>query len=224
MAKLRSLAVLCLSLSTTGCVLYPYVRNVTASIHSVRVLDAVTEEDIPDARVALETGTITGEWAYWAPMKWLDVSEAKEAIGEGEMSRRSDGSFEVPRRWVWGYVGFFAMAPNDGSPHSVPYARIAVVAPGYHALSVPRMGRFVGEHSETTRVPRDWAISGSRSSDVDSSEKDLVDVACCESCEDGVLRFYLRKVGLEIAEDRDYFSRRAPNGLVQPVAATEPDP
>jgi len=206
--KFAPIAVLCLSLSGAGCIHFPYafLSNPTRSIHGVRVLDAVTEEDIAGSQVSVTIHKTNGNpTALWSS-GWLDQDEAREAIGDGELARQPSGLFTVPRRRVWGYQRLFGLTTNHQYPRSDPYACIVACAPGYHAVQYRSWDRRRPPLPFTVSTGRETAITGHRSSDTTPLDGDYIEVARCIAGEDGVLRFYLRKIRKEIEADPIFFT------------------
>jgi len=214
-----------LALASCGCGLIPvpYVADVTGTITGVRVLDAQTNEDIAGACASFHTGIAMTNWEPAWPPRLAATRECRkeDAPEDGSLSRDAAGVFQVPKRHGLGFFRPFGIGPLGVALYNPPIGVVEVSAPGYpeavllyYAGARPELG-----WTEGATVPCE-----SSSPDLDQAAPDAhtLEVVRCHSCEDGVLRFYLRKLGPEIAEEPDFFSRRAPNGLVQAAAGTEP--
>ena len=115
----------CLSLLGSGCSV-PYFASVRGPIRAIRVLDAESGEDIPEAKVALTSQTSA---IPWPAAVLVDVSRSERASG-GHVARgllrNADLSFHASSGLGMGSWGFFTGRPED--PNEYPRGFVVVDA------------------------------------------------------------------------------------------------
>jgi hypothetical protein len=192
MTKMRHfiLAASCLSLFASGCAV-PYLASVRGPIRKVRVLDAGTGVDVPEATVSL-TAQTSARFLGPPPCVLMcpDLCEVQAGKSRGVLLRNADLSFHMSSGFAPGSWGFFTGRPED--PNEYPRGVVIVNAPRYR----PAMLRYTagqilpGWSCVETLDPADPAAppEGAQAADADRPFQG----GRCELGDDGVLRFYLR--------------------------------
>ena len=186
-----SLVTCCLSLLSTGCSV-PYFASVRGSIRAVRVLDADSGEDIPQATVALTSQTSA---RYLGPPPCLltcpDLPEIRAGTARGSLLRNADLSFHASSGLGMGSWGFFTGTPED--PNEYPRGFIVADARGYRpAMLRYTVGRIQPGWSCVERSEQDDAASADGASTETTFQGNR-----CELGNDGILRFHLRRLEVE---------------------------
>jgi hypothetical protein len=184
------LAICCLGLSTSGCAV-PYFASVRGPIRSVRVLDAETGADVPEATVSLQSQM--SKRFLGPPSATLtcpDLSELQAGAARGRLLRNTDQSFHMSAGLGMGSHGYLTGRPED--PNEYPRGVVVVAAAGYR----PALLRYTVGHIEPGWFcvekldPDDSAAA--------TNNPQLAEAAAsfqggrCDLGADGVLRFHLR--------------------------------
>jgi hypothetical protein len=177
----------------SGCLAVPYVANVTGPIEKVRVLDAETGQDIPDARVAFDTEYLPrGMLQPNYSMGQAKPEDAAKSLSRGELTRRSDQSFSVPWRIGRGCVYIPLIAANyDGSLETRTYALLTAVAPGYHAATLCTSGNGIRDAGRLVEFSPD--LDSLPAAERQSPAFARREPSFCEYKGKGVVSFYLRR-------------------------------
>jgi hypothetical protein len=189
------LAACCLGLSTSGCAV-PYLASVRGPIRSVRVLDAETGADVPEATVSLQSQT---SMRFLGPppstLTCPDLCELQAGASRGVLLRNADRSFHMSGGLGMGSRGFFTGRPGD--PNEYPRGVVIVAAHGYR----PAMLRYT-----VGRIEPGWFCTEVLDpADLAPPSNDAATPAAaasfqggrCDLGTDGVLRFHLRPLGTE---------------------------
>jgi hypothetical protein len=158
------LAILVVCASSSGCIflgVYPYVQEVRGPIRGVRVRDAETGDDIPDAQVTFQSQVgspqssptfypLSKEELRYRNRGWFESEEdfIERSLTRGELHRDGDGVFAVPWRLKPG-VGLIAVSFGDGPSYCGPFGDDALVqsttitatAPGYEPMQLAYFSR-----------------------------------------------------------------------------------
>ena len=207
MTKVRYLVLtVCgLSLSTAGCSV-PYFASVRGPIRSVRVLDAETGADVPEATVSLQSQTSA---RFLGPppcsLTCPDLCEVRAGASRGHLLRNADLSFHMSGGLGMGSRGLFTGRPED--PNEYPRGVVIVAAHGYR----PAMLRYTvgslapGWSCVETLDPADLSASSDDPRTADAARS--FQGGRCELGDDGILRFRLRPLSSEgLAEKRPPFT------------------
>ena len=181
-----------LALSTSGCAV-PYFASVRGPVRSVRVLDAETAADIPEATVSLQSQTSA---RFLGPppctLACPDLCELRAGASRGRLLRNADRSFHMSGGLGMGSRGYFTGRPED--PNEYPRGVVIVAAPGYR----PAMLRYtVGPILPGWSCVETLDSADAASASHDTLKKDAGDAFQgnrCELGDDGVLRFHLRSL------------------------------
>jgi len=191
MSRYVFLAAACLSVSLSGCAV-PYYTNLTKSIHAIRVLDAESKADVPEAMVSLTSETSV---RFLGPppcsLRCPDLFEIRSALASGgDLKRNADGSFHVPYGCGKGSHGVFAGKSGDANQY--PRGIVVAQARGYR----PAMLRYTAG-----RIEPGFSCDEMNDPDVLDLPPDIQPEEAaaafrgnrCEFGTDGILRLYLRR-------------------------------
>jgi len=184
-------------LLASGCRLLPapYLADASGPVRTVRVLDAHSGADIPEARVWVQTG-LSGWPGTRQPQLLLldpDAPEAKQLLESQPLRRNDDDSFSVSKRIIIGLVSLGYALRNPAT------ATIAVSAPGYPMAAVkycaaqPPWPGWSASRSLSQHLP--VAQDDHSATTLETGEQ----IARCQCEEDGRLTFYLRRLTPEMA-------------------------
>jgi hypothetical protein len=189
--KYLYLLAICLSFSASGCAV-PYFTSLRGPIRGIRLIDAETGADIPEATVSL---TSQKSERYLGPppasLTCPNLVEQRSAAYRGVLKRNADLSYRVPSGLGMGTKGYFTGRPEDANEY--PRGIVLVTAQGYR----PAMLRYtVGQ------IMPGWSLAemvdpvGSSLSDsgLPGIASDSYQGDRCELGEDGILRFHLRPI------------------------------
>jgi hypothetical protein len=188
------------TLFTAGCGLIPvpYATEVTGPVRGIRVLDAGTGADIPQARATVEREMGMTNWVGARPPQLMilapDSAESRNNLALPSLTRRDDQAFNVPRHVLVGLMGMGYARKNP------PTAVVSVWAPDYpHAVLQYCVG-----HAPETGWTESRMMAGelgpANQPTLDSTPPVNTELVRCEFQQDGILRFYLRRLPPEMTE------------------------
>jgi hypothetical protein len=191
----------CLGLSATGCAV-PYLASVRGPIRNIRVLDAETGADVPEATVSLQSQVST---RFLGPppstLTCPDLCEVRAGASRGVLLRNADFTYHASSGLGMGSWGYFTGRPED--PNEYPRGVVIVDARGYRpAMLRYTVGRIQpGWSCAETVEPADPATPSdtARTATADRSFQG----GRCELGGDGILKFYVPRLSPEnVAEKR----------------------
>jgi len=185
-------AAICLGLSASGCSV-PYFASVRGPIHGIRLIDADSGADIPEATISLTSQT--SERFLGPPPCSLtcpNLIEQRAASYRGVLKRNADLSFHAPSGLGMGSRGYFTGRPED--PNEYPRGIVIVTARGYR----PAMLRYtVGQIQPGWSCSETIEPAGSTAPSDNLPPEDVGNSfqgGRCELGDDGILRFHLRPI------------------------------
>lgn len=176
-----------LGLTAAGCISIPYYASVRGPVRTIRILDADTGQDVPEATVSLTSQT--SERFLGPPPSFLTCPSLFEikAAAAGNLKRSEDLSFPAPVGLAEGSRGICVTTSGDANQY--PRGIITVDARGYRSA---KLRYTVGQ------IQPGWSCSetceDSEAAPPGSAHEELSgrsNTARCEFGNDGVLRFYL---------------------------------
>jgi hypothetical protein len=181
-----------------GSIPLPYATDVTGPVHGIRVCDAMTGEDLSDARATIDAGMGMTDWVGSRPPQLLifppgaaDGNSTPDAAG---LSRREDHTFKVPKRIVLGLVC------RSDAQYSPATATITVEAPGYPRATLQYCAGHAPQAgwSDSRSLAPAWGSA--QSAPPDATTDKPAELARCKLEDGGVLRFDLRRLTPEVLE------------------------
>ena len=170
-----------------GCVSIPYYTTLRGPIQAIRVVDAETGGDIPDAQVSLLSQK--SERFLGPPPSTLTCPSLFEtqAARRGRLLRNDDGSFHASWGFAEGSRGICITQPGDANEY--PRGIVTVEAPGYR----PAKLRYTAG-----QIKSDWAcVEAAEEGEAETltQANGRANAQGLNRCDfrDGVLRFYLRR-------------------------------
>jgi hypothetical protein len=185
------------ALLAAGCRLLPapYLADASGPVCTVRVLDAQSGADIPEAQAWVQTG-LSGWPGTRQPQLLLldpDAPDAKQLMESRPIERNKDASFSVSKRLIIGLVSLGYARRNPAT------ATIAVSAPGYPLAAIkycaaqPPWPGWSASRSLAQHLPvAGYDHSATR---LETGEE----IARCRCDEGGQVTFYLRRLTPEMA-------------------------
>ena len=197
-----------------GCRVPYNVADVRGPVRTVRVLDAETERDLPEATASFQAAHLPASgWLGSLKNGYLTPPAPgfREADRHGDadpLSRLPDNSFRLPFRLGTSYCQFVPFVAMDGPYDMVAGTIVTVSAPGYYSFKCGLLQPELGWSAIQT-VQRKLSISGNWDGSADPN--DVIEEACCKLDKDGALLLYLRRKGPATWDDPHYFSRKFAN-------------
>jgi hypothetical protein len=190
--SILSIVAIGLGLSTTGCAV-PYFASVRGPIRGIRVIDAESNTDVPEAAVSLTSQT--SERFLGPPPNSLicpSLTEQRAVSYRGVLKRNADQTFSVPAGLGKGSRGLLTGRPED--PNEYPRGIVIVTARGYR----PALLRYTVGHVQPGWSCSETIGSGDSTSTTDNPPQEGDGMSFqggrCEMGDDGILRFHLRPI------------------------------